>query len=334
MGTSSCWLVKPSRICSEARRHNALIRSSALGEPLKPLLRPLLQVSSQPGPTTSLHPDTSHDTDGLQGMEKPGAKQDKKEKGGNVRGKHKDPSSTGTASASAATGTTSHTARQGTRGGGKDATSRLSVNTAVSVRTSVAVTAFEDSPAWESEPSGEGILVDLGIDFSGWDAVPRTVSPLFPRDVATLVGLSAEEARTLVKEYGLVTEDGGEEQDAEAGSKSENDARRGAANGRSAKGGTKGAKTAERPVSGDTSSWVNSGLEGSREDDLNRFMRHIGVSLLPSRTLYATTQLNGHIFSISPAGNGDQVGFQVLPSSAVVGVQSPMVERRVCAFDR
>lgn len=58
---------------------------------------------------------------------------------------------------------------------------------------------FSDSDAVPSKPSGRGRhgLPRLEIE-------PPTPSPLFPRDLTSLMRLGQEEARALVKEYGLV----------------------------------------------------------------------------------------------------------------------------------
>ncbi|KAI1787829.1 hypothetical protein LXA43DRAFT_1027675 [Ganoderma leucocontextum] len=267
--------VVPSRICSEARRHNALIRSSGLDEPLKPLLRPL----------------------------QPSVEQDANKNKVDTTGILTPPSTAG----SVASATASRTARPGA------ATSGLSLNTAVSPSTSMAVTAFQGSPA--------SALSATGVDFAGlgrWDIVPPTPSPHFPGNIATLVSLTADKARALVRDYGIVRDDDEPEDKDENTGRSAGMVRGGkqSGNARGGRGGVGRGGRTQRPASmattcSDASSWVNAGLDGTREDDLNKFMRYIGV------------------------------GFQVLPSSPVaVGggtgmmLQSPVVERRDCAFNR
>ncbi|PIL30980.1 hypothetical protein GSI_05673 [Ganoderma sinense ZZ0214-1] len=315
---------------SEARRHNALIRSSGLDEPLKPLLRPL---------QFPVGPDASADTDGT--PEAPGendkGKQDKKNKvNGDGKDKGKDklkdkskPADKGpgmptppSTAASVASATTSRTARTGA------AANRLSVNTAVSASTSIAAVTALQSPG---SALGAGVTVDLAA-LGRWDAVPATASPGFPHTLAAVVSLTAEHARALVREYGLVSAEDEDDED----DKDENvnpapvrggKAVRGGPQGENASGRPGGVRgggpasgqggKAQRPASmatacSDASSWANAGLAGTREDDINKFMRYIGV------------------------------GFQVLPATPIaIGggtsgglVSSPLVERRDCAFIR
>ncbi|KAH9942239.1 uncharacterized protein BXZ73DRAFT_97657 [Epithele typhae] len=215
---------------SEARRANALIRSSALHEPLKPLLRPL----GVPQPPLS------------------------------------------------PTATTACGSTRATVGG-------------------VAPT----PPATLKTKAGKHLTVDTAAHGTGEDdAEMPSSSPLFPRDLATLVQLGADEARALVRDYGLV-EDVDEEEEAMKASV-----------GKGLRGGS-GAGKKGRPVSGltglsDASDWA--GREGSREDHLNRFMKYIGV------------------------------GFQVLPAagrvvtlgggSGAATIGSPLIERPEWAFVR
>ena len=284
---------------SEARRHNALVRSSGLGEPLKPLLRPL-QLSAGQAQDASVDPDASEGDDKNKNDAKPDKKEaknkDKDKSKGRDPAKDKDkrnpkddnrhttgiPTPPSTA-ASVASGTTSCTARPGPG----PSTNRLSVNTALSAATSTAVTAFEGPPATGSALSPGGVTVD-SADLAGgwwWDVVAPTPSPRFPRTLAALVALSADQARALVREYGLPAhEDGDGDGDGNPTPRSA-----GAGRGGNARGGRGGARgggctgRTERPASvgtacSDTSSWANAGLAGTREDDLNRFMRYIGVS--------------------------------------------------------
>ena len=100
-----------------------------------------------------------------------------------------------------------------------------------------------------------------------------TASPLFPKDLATLVTLGPDQVRMLVREYGL----GGDAGDEDGDDEGHVPAVRGAESAKK----TAGQK--QRPISAftdmsDAGSWMNAGLGGSREDDINRFMRYIGVS--------------------------------------------------------
>lgn len=104
------------------------------------------------------------------------------------------------------------------------------------------------------------------------DVEEPTASPMFPRDLATLVSLGPEEARKLVREYGLIGEDEDE---------GDVDEEVQVAAVRTPTGRT---RRDPRPTStfttaSDGQSWVNAGLQGSREEDINRFMRFIGVSV-------------------------------------------------------
>ncbi|KAM5531112.1 hypothetical protein V8D89_015226 [Ganoderma adspersum] len=310
---------------SEARRHNALIRSSGLDEPLKPLLRPL---------QLPLMLDVSADADGTPSA--PGGadkgtqdKKDAKNKGkgeGKDKGKDRDkdkskaddkalPTPPSTA-ASAVSATTSRT----TRPGGGAAANRLSLNTAVSASTSIAAVTALQSPG--------SALSAVGLDLANlqgrWDVVPASASPDFPGTIAALVSLTPEQARTLVREYGLVSEEEAEDEDesttpvpARGGRAVRGGGQQNETSARGARGGGAQGGRTQRPASmattcSDASSWANAGLAGTREDDLNKFMRYIGV------------------------------GFQVLPSTpiAIDGgsggamFSSPVVERRDCAFNR
>ena len=219
---------------SEARRHNALIRASALDEPLKPLLRPATVVAAA--------------ADGS------AASTSAMSTGGSAR---------------ATVGSPGIPTPPSTIGGStaRRVASKLSVIT----RTA------------DSRREGED---DLG------DEARRTISPLFPRDLATLVALGPGEVRALVRDYGLV-DDGAEPDEDGAGTNAAagQGARRGGASGGPG-GSVRGARSgnrATRPVStftnaSDASNWDAVGLSGSREDDLNKFMRHIGVSMLILRS--------------------------------------------------
>ncbi|EJF57598.1 hypothetical protein DICSQDRAFT_140272 [Dichomitus squalens LYAD-421 SS1] len=275
---------------SEARRHNALIRSSGLHEPLRPLLRSLGAVGAEPGTDADADADRSADADGRpdkeedkdkeRGKEKAKQKQDNK-----TKGKDENTPRGGASSTAATVGTSTGSSSRGARPGGGDTTrKRLEVDTsASSARTGAGATAASPNPPTAAP-------VDLGIA-PGWDIAPPTPSPFFPRNVATLVSLSEAHARTLVREYGLVQGDerageGGTQGAAAAGAGSGRGAGRGAnsnAKGGRGSGGGRGSRNEGRTGSGgaedgEASSWANAGLEGSREDYINRFMKHIGVS--------------------------------------------------------
>ena len=247
-------------------------------------------------------PDAGVDADGTPsasgGPDK--GKQDKKDaknkgKGeGKEKGKEKDkskaddkalptPPSTAASAVSAATSRT-------TRAGGGAAANRLSVNTAVSASTSIAAVTALQSPG--SALSAVG--ADLAALQGRWDVVPASQSPDFPRTLAALVALTTEQARALVREYGLVSEDEEDENDRDENA-TPVQARGGKAvrgdtsTARGARGGGPGAQSGktQRPASmatacSDASSWANAGLAGTREDDLNKFMRYIGVSFFRS----------------------------------------------------
>jgi hypothetical protein len=96
------------------------------------------------------------------------------------------------------------------------------------------------------------------------DFVPLTPSPLFPRDVATLLKFRPDQARTLVEDYGLL-EDIPEEN-------GENDNTR-------VEGGRKIMTDAESSSSDESSGTRRVSDENvNRERHLSRFMAHIGVS--------------------------------------------------------
>lgn len=93
----------------------------------------------------------------------------------------------------------------------------------------------EESPQPdEVTPSPAPIEIDL---------TPPTPSPLFPRDVKSLMRLNHEQAKSLVREYGL--------------------------------------EPLQIPVASPFADRFgpNNEPQSSREDDLNRFMSHIGVRL-------------------------------------------------------
>ncbi|RDX41397.1 hypothetical protein OH76DRAFT_217461 [Lentinus brumalis] len=99
--------------------------------------------------------------------------------------------------------------------------------------------------------------------------VPPTPSPLFPTNLSTLVSLGPDEVKALVREYGLVSEGDGDD---------------GPRASMAAGGGGRGGAS-PRPVSHITNvsdagqSWIEAGLDGTREDDLNKFMRYVWVSM-------------------------------------------------------
>ncbi|RPD68216.1 hypothetical protein L226DRAFT_540918 [Lentinus tigrinus ALCF2SS1-7] len=140
---------------------------------------------------------------------------------------------------------------------GRDST-RLSVNTNT---TSARPTNSPRSAVATTTPGGTRIAPS--------QLVPPTPSPLFPPNLSTLVSLGPEEVKALVREYGLVSEDGGADDDDDNVPLA------------ATRGGARGGKA--RPVSHMTNvsdagqSWVEAGLDGTREDDLNKFMRYIGV---------------------------------------------------------
>lgn len=98
--------------------------------------------------------------------------------------------------------------------------------------------------------------------------VPPTPSPLFPPNLSILVSLGPDEVKALVREYGLTSDndDDGAVDDDDLPLATKREARK------------------ARPVSYMTNvsdagqSWVEAGLDGTREDELNKFMRYIGVS--------------------------------------------------------
>jgi len=88
------------------------------------------------------------------------------------------------------------------------------------------------------------------------DDYPLTPSPLFPRDMAALFKLGSDEARMLMKDYGLegIPE---EPDDVQIG------------------GGTNGTDNPDTPVASPTRRSAEE--SATRERDLSRFMAHIGV---------------------------------------------------------
>ncbi|KAI0686777.1 hypothetical protein C8T65DRAFT_143790 [Cerioporus squamosus] len=97
--------------------------------------------------------------------------------------------------------------------------------------------------------------------------VPPTPSPLFPYNLSTLVSLGPDEVKALVREYGLVSED------------DDDDVPLATARGGARNGGNARPLSHMTTVSDAGQSWVEAGLDGTREDELNKFMRYIGVSL-------------------------------------------------------
>lgn len=304
---------------SEARRHNALIHSSGLDEPLKPLLRPLHLPVSQ---DARIDPDGTPEASGgndkgekdkeTKNKAKDEAKdrvKDQPEDKGKGKGKNKSKDDTGiltppSTAGSVVSGTTSRTARPDV------ATSRLSLNTAVShpTGTSATATAFEGPPGSALDAGGVGL--------GGRDIATPTPSPHFPHTVAALVSMPADQARALAREYGLVGDD--DERDDEDGNptpaRGAGPSVRGRRQGGNARGGRGGAQggRAERPASmatacSDASSWVNAGLAGTREDDLNKFMRYIGVDfqVLPSSPIAIGGGAGGAMLSSPVVGRRD-----------------------------
>ncbi|KAI0752988.1 hypothetical protein C8Q80DRAFT_488697 [Daedaleopsis nitida] len=156
-------------------------------------------------------------------------------------------------------------ARRG-RGSTGNATTRLSIKTDTrSVRTSAAVTALEaQSPRTSISADG------LGGPRVGEIEAP-TPSPLFPRDLMSLVSLGPDDAKTLVRDYGLVSYEGDEATD---------DQLHAAAVRR--RGDPQGSRPDSTATNASGQSWANAGLRGSREEDLNRFMRYIGADVFSS----------------------------------------------------
>ncbi|KAI0799964.1 hypothetical protein C8Q74DRAFT_1233536 [Fomes fomentarius] len=272
--------VKTSLHNSEARRHNALIRASGLDEPLQALLRPL-DTPSTPGRADAPSDIQSSPRDAP----------------ANANSLQTPPSSPLQARL-----------RNVVRGCGGDA-NRLSLNTNVSLRTSMAVTAL-GSPTSTHSTGGTAVGV--------WDVQEPTASPLFPRDLATLVSLGPEEARTLVREYGLIGED---ENEGDVDEEVQVAAVR-TPTGRMRRDPR---PTSAFTTTSDGQSWVNAGLQGSREEDINRFMRFIGVGfqVLPSSPVI--TLGNGTSMTINGGG--------VSPGSPAI-MKSPLVERPDYAFVR
>ncbi|KAI0753324.1 hypothetical protein C8Q80DRAFT_507067 [Daedaleopsis nitida] len=170
------------------------------------------------------------------------------------------------------------------------ATTRLSIKTeARSVRTS---SGMEDQPARIGTNAG-GLA--SGVP---WDIEATTPSPLFPRDMMALVSLRPDEANALVRDYGLASGEGDEAIDKHVRHR----------------GGPQGSRpndTSGTNVGDSGHGWTDAGLQSTREDDINRFMRFIGV------------------------------GFEVLPTpprstskSRPEIITSPLVERPDYAFSR
>lgn len=171
---------------SEARRHNALIRSNALDEPLTPLVRPFARpFPSFPAaePVTRRLSDTTTAT-----LNPPSA------------------------SDAAANG---------------DPTDAATVPI---------IDVSEESPTVDAAAPAEIVLE------------PPTPSPLFPRDLTSLMRLNPDDATALVREYGLEP-----------------------------------LQIPEYSSLGEGFEAAKKEPQSSREENLNRFLSHIGVSVLMHR---------------------------------------------------
>ncbi|KAI0072415.1 hypothetical protein K474DRAFT_1667839 [Panus rudis PR-1116 ss-1] len=206
--------VKTSLYNSEARRHNALIQSNSLDEPLKPLLRPMQSTVNSPAPVSSIP------------------------KGSAVSAK---PTSPPPKSSSPKATTTKKTTPNTPAAAETDApdTSALSIQ-------------VEGSSTVGSTNTGRPVRPRVVTDLA-----PPTPSPFFPRDLTTLLKLGDNETKTLMQDYGLVP---------------------------MRHPGTPLAQEGEAASAGLAA--PDEQLEGSREENLNKFLNHIGVGfqLVPSPT--------------------------------------------------
>ncbi|CAL1711257.1 unnamed protein product [Somion occarium] len=196
---------------SEARRHNALIKSNSLNEPLKALLRPFGTPSTSP--TTG--PQTATPSSGAASAA----------------------SSVSPTSAKQPT-TTSPTDTKATRAIKKNLTIAEKAGRDKAENTAVAASSVSTG-AGVAKPNRPTVVTDL---------VPPTPSPLFPRDLTGLMRLGPHETLTLMQEYGLAP-----------------------------------VRHAATPVAQEgKASDVNLEPENqlSREDNINRFLNHIGSLLL------------------------------------------------------
>ncbi|TCD66529.1 hypothetical protein EIP91_001249 [Steccherinum ochraceum] len=166
---------------SEARRHNALIRSNALDEPLRPLLRPF--AKPVPPPSSPHQPEMAP----------------------------ADPSTPKAAPVDA--------------------------DPAASDPTTIPILEIGEEPK-KTEPLPPAPPTPVEIDLT-----PPTPSPLFPRDLTSLMRLSPSDAKVLVREYGLEPLQ---------------------------------IQIPEVPLLGEGFGPFSE-PQSSREEDLNRFMSHIGV---------------------------------------------------------
>ena len=204
---------------SEARRHNALMRSTSLDEPLKPLLRPVGSPSASPntGTATTAENLPSNTT---KGSTQAGAK------GGDDHG----PKNTNSA--------TDKKKANENKSSAQNQNQKPVQNPLPRVNTSGGTSAGKrDSVEGGGKPVLPNIITDL--------AAP-TPSPLFPKDLISLMRLSPHETLTLMEDYGLVP--------------------------------VRQAGTSPMPREGDKGVVSpNPDAEPSREENINRFLNHIGV---------------------------------------------------------